>query len=62
MDEESEEKVKFIDARWAQLHEIEKESADNIFRYLLLVNSGGAIATLSFLGASSVALEPPRLP
>lgn len=42
-----------IDQRWGQLYELEKESVERAFRYLLFTNSGGAIATLSFLGAST---------
>ena len=41
----------FIDQRWAQLYELRKTAAERAVRYLLLTNSGGAIATLSFLGA-----------
>ena len=40
-----------INQRWGQLYELEKESGEKILKYLLLINSGGAIATLSFLGA-----------
>ena len=41
-----------IDRRWRQLYELEKEWGERALRYLLLTNSGGAVATLSFLGAS----------
>lgn len=37
--------------RWKQLYELEKESAAEGLKYLLLVNAGGAVATLSFIGA-----------
>lgn len=59
MPPEENEALNYVEQRWAQLHEIEKESADTIFKYLLLINSGGAIATLSFLGASENALNIP---
>lgn len=42
-----------IDRRWRQLYELEKEWGERVLKYLFLTNSGGAIATLSFLGASS---------
>lgn len=46
-----------INQRWGQLYSLEKEYGDRAFKYLLLVNGGGAIATLGFLGASQVARE-----
>jgi len=42
----------YIGIRWSQLYELEKEWGEKAVRYLLLTNSGGAIATLSFLGTS----------
>ena len=48
-----------INRRWGQLYELEKEWGEKAIRYLLLTNAGGAIATLSFLGASSQALNRP---
>lgn len=46
-----------INQRWGQLYHLEKEWAEKAFKYLLLTNSGGAIATLSFLGASPAAIR-----
>lgn len=46
----------YISQRWAQLYELEKESGERVLKYLLLTNSGGAIATLSFLGAAPTAI------
>jgi len=46
-----------INQRWMQLHELEKEWSERGLRYLLLTNSGGAVATLSFLGTSNGALN-----
>jgi len=40
-----------INRRWGQLYELEKEWGERAFKYLFLTNSGGAIATLSFVGA-----------
>lgn len=45
-----------INQRWGQLYELEKDWGEKALKYLLLTNSGGAIATLSFLGASPTAL------
>ena len=45
-----------ISQRWAQLYELEKEWAERALKYLLLTNSGGAIATLSFLGGAPGAI------
>ena len=47
----------YINQRWGQLYELEKEWGERAIRYLLLTNSGGAVATLSFLGASQTALN-----
>jgi hypothetical protein len=39
------------------LYELEKEWSERALKYLMLTNSGGAIATLSFLGASPAAIN-----
>lgn len=46
-----------IDRRWKQLYDLEKEWGERVVKYLLLTNSGGAIAMLGFLGASDKALN-----
>jgi hypothetical protein len=46
-----------INERWRQLHALEKEWAERAVQYLFLTNAGGAIATLSFLGASEKAFN-----
>lgn len=46
-----------INQRWGQLYELEKDWGEKALKFLLLTNSGGAIATLSFLGASQVAIN-----
>jgi hypothetical protein len=46
-----------INQRWGQLYEHEKEWGERALRYLLLTNSGGAIATLGFLGGSPTAIN-----
>ena len=50
-------RVRAVNERWGQLYNLEKEWGERTLRYLLVTNAGGAIATLSFLGASSVAFE-----
>jgi hypothetical protein len=46
----------YINNRWSQLNGLSKEAADRAINLLFLTNAGGAIATLSFLGA----VEPLR--
>jgi len=43
--------IDHINVRWSQLYHLEKEWADKAVDYLFLVNSGGAIAMLGFIGA-----------
>lgn len=45
----------YIDDRWKQLYGLQKEWGERALRYLMVTNGGGAIATLSFLGASPMA-------
>lgn len=47
----------YIDKRWRQLAELQKEALDRAYQYLMVTNAGGAIATLSFIGASKISLE-----
>jgi len=49
--------VRHIDNRWEQLYSLEKDWGEKSLRFLLVTNAGGAIATLSFLGASDEALN-----
>jgi hypothetical protein len=46
-----------VNQRWRQLYELEKEWGERALKFLFLTNSGGAIATLSFLGAYDGALN-----
>ena len=48
-------RIEYINQRWKQLYELEKEWAEKAVKYLLATNSGGAVAVLSFLGASAKA-------
>ena len=50
-------RIDYINTRWGQLYHLEKEWGERALRYLLMTNSGGAIATLSFLGASGTTLS-----
>ena len=53
----------YINTRWSQLYELEKEWGKEAIKYLLLTNAGGAVATLSFIGTSQEIREslPPKL-
>lgn len=44
-----------VNRRWGQLHGLEKEWGERVYKYLLLSNSGGAVAMLSFLGTGKAA-------
>src|SRR6266487_3822148 len=41
----------FITRRWSQLNGLTKEWTDKAISFLMLTNSGGAAAVLSFMGA-----------
>ena len=41
----------YISSRWSQFYELEKEWGQTAIKYLVMFNAGGAIATLSFVGA-----------
>jgi len=43
-----------LSARWKQLYEIRQDATRNALNYLLLINAGGAAATLAFVGAIGV--------
>ncbi len=43
--------IDFVNARWGQLHKLEEDWGEKVYKYLLLTNSGGAVALLSFLGS-----------
>jgi uncharacterized membrane protein len=47
--------IEYINRRWKQLYDLEKERADQAIKYLFLTNSGGAVTVLSFMGASEKA-------
>lgn len=47
----------YINERWSQLMILQSKYADEIIKYLFLVNSGGAIAVLSYLGTGSNMLD-----
>ena len=46
-----------ISRRWSQLYHLEKEWGERALKYLFMTNSGGAIATLGFLGAAPNAVN-----
>jgi hypothetical protein len=45
-------RLKYVDTRWDQLLRLVEETELRALKYLTLTNAGGAVATLSFLGAS----------
>ena len=53
----------YINTRWNQLYELEKEWGKEAIKYLMFTNAGGAIATLSFIGTSEEVRGslPPKL-
>jgi hypothetical protein len=49
--QQRQEQIGFINNRWRQLYELEKESGQTALQFLFLTNAGGAVATLAFIGA-----------
>ncbi|MFZ2641419.1 MAG: hypothetical protein WA117_10510 [Verrucomicrobiia bacterium] len=45
-------RLSYVNDRWKQLHELEKEWSERVLKFLFLTNSGGAAAALSFIGTS----------
>jgi hypothetical protein len=52
----------YIDRRWEQLAGLDKENGQAAINYLLLTNSGSAIAVLSFMGAMKTTTPIPAAP
>ena len=48
----------YISSRWSQLYELEKEWGTLAVKYIILLNSGGAVATLGFIGSAGAANVP----
>ena len=44
------ERFEYINSRWRQLYELEKETGLAALQYLFLTNAGGAATTLAFIG------------
>ena len=44
-------RIDYINRRWEQLYELEKEAGLSALQYLFLTNAGGAAAMLAFIGA-----------
>jgi len=44
-------RLDYVRERWSQLADLEQEYGRAVFTYLMVVNSGGAAAVLSFMGA-----------
>ncbi|MDQ8207009.1 hypothetical protein QEH52_05790 [Coraliomargarita sp. SDUM461003] len=49
--EKREREGKYISKRWEQLYHLEEQWGKEAIKYLMFLNSGGAVATLSFVGA-----------
>ena len=47
----------YIKARWEQLADLQKMWIERIYRYLFLINAGGAVAILTFMGSRSEIAE-----
>lgn len=45
--------IRSINQRWGQLHTYENKWIDNIAKYLFAINTGGAVAILTYLGATA---------
>ena len=43
-----------INQRWGQLYSLAKDAGESAIKYLFTVNAGGAVATLAYLGSTSV--------
>ena len=43
--------VAYVNTRWKQLHEMTTSASKDAATYLMVTNSGGAVAVLSFMGA-----------
>ena len=61
-DEQRKLHLDYIENRWSQLHELTTESASEAWKYLMLTNSGSAIAVLSFMGANKTLTPIPGAP
>lgn len=45
-------RINLMDKRWGELHAHEINAIDKMIQFLFLTNAGGAVAVLSFIGAS----------
>ena len=54
--------LEYVQTRWTQLQETLTERAETVWKYLLLTNSGSAIAALSFMGANKTLTPIPNAP
>jgi hypothetical protein len=61
-DEQRKLHLDYIENRWSQLQELTVERAVEAWKYLMLTNSGSAIAVLSFMGANKTLTPIPGAP
>jgi hypothetical protein len=52
-DEGKQDYVDAVNVRWGQLHALSKEHAEGGIKYLFTTNAGGAVAVLTYLGATA---------
>jgi len=50
-------RIEYVNRRWRDLYERQLDVGDRVIKYLILINSGGAVAVLSFMGAMKT-LDP----
>lgn len=50
-------RIEYVNRRWRDLYERQLDVGDRIIKYLILINSGGAVAVLSLMGAMKT-LDP----
>jgi hypothetical protein len=54
--------LEYVDNRWKQLYDMSNERAEKAWAYLMLINSGSAVAVLSFMGANKSLTPIPSAP
>lgn len=55
-------RIAYVRERWKQLADAQKSRGEGAVRYLMLINAGGAVAVLSFMGAMQKTTPVPGAP
>lgn len=50
-------RIEYVNQRWRDLYERQLDVGNRVIKYLILINSGGAVASLSLIGAMKT-LDP----